>query len=262
MDGGSRDGTLAMARKYMSDGDVKLIELPPGLGLAKALNEGMAAAGGEFIARMDADDIAYPSRLQDQVQFFVTHPDVSLVGTGVDAFWLHEGVYRSPLRHDDIVDHYLINNPFYHPTIMFRRELYESGLLRYDENQPCDEDYELWARVIPRTKCANMDQSSIRYRLHAGGAQWDPRKHRYKRQALQQFTSSYGIGSPELVEALVQLQCSGYIRPEEYVTLKRYAQAAEDKGLPKLGWLHPAILKERDYLDFTAWFRKTKAWTT
>ena len=65
VDGGSSDDTTAIVRKYMGDGDVKLIELPPGLGISKALNEG--------IARLDADDLAYPWRLQDQVYFFFSN---------------------------------------------------------------------------------------------------------------------------------------------------------------------------------------------
>jgi glycosyltransferase involved in cell wall biosynthesis len=171
VDGGSTDDTLAIVKSYMGDDDVELIELAPGLGIPRALNEGLAAAKGEFIARMDADDIAYPNRLTEQVRFLASIPDVGFVGSGVDQFWASSGSARSPQWHDHIVDSYLTNNPFYHPTIMFRRSLYEDGLYRYDENQVCDEDYELWGRLLTQTKAANIDASLLKYRIHAQNAQ-------------------------------------------------------------------------------------------
>ena len=139
---------------------------------------------------MDSDDAAYKWRLHDQVNFLITNPEVSLVGTGVDVFGERVGSHRSPLSHQQIVDSYLVNNPFFHPTIMFRRKLYEQELFVYDESFPADEDYELWGRLIPKLTCANLDQSSIRYRIHGQNTNMDPRKHEYKSRALRRFVRS------------------------------------------------------------------------
>jgi glycosyltransferase involved in cell wall biosynthesis len=261
VDGGSTDDTVPIVKSYLGDGDLTLIELSGEAGsIPRSLNAGLAAAKGEFIARMDADDVAYKWRLHDQVYFFATHPDVSLLGTGVDVFGEREDSHRSPLRHEQIVDMYLINNPFFHPTIMFRRSLYDRGLYYYGESQVSDEDYELWGRLIPKVICANLDQAAIRYRMHSSNTQWDPRKHRSKEKALWGFCESYGIAEKGLIDALVQFQCGTFLRHEDYLMLREYAHVAEGRKLPRLGWIHDAIVRESSYVDFLAWFRRAKGW--
>ncbi|WP_280178565.1 glycosyltransferase family 2 protein [Methylobacterium gnaphalii] len=260
VDGGSSDNTVAIANSYLGDGDLKILELAPNLGISKALNAGLREAAGTFIARMDADDIAYRWRIHDQVEYLVANPKVALVGTGVDAFGRHEGPYRSPLSNKKILDEYLVNNPFYHPTIMFRREIYDSGLYYYDESLRCEEDYELWGRLITEVEVANMDQSSIRYRVLGGSAQWNPKKYQSKMKGVSAFCKANAIFSNELVIALVEFQNSAFIRPNCYETLRRYAAAADKNDLPRLGWIHDAILREPSYERFQKWFRRTKGW--
>jgi glycosyltransferase involved in cell wall biosynthesis len=259
VDGGSTDDTLNLVEGY-SDGDIKIIELAPGLGIAKALNVGIAASEGEFIARMDADDIAYKWRLHDQVYFLITHPEIDLVGTGADAFGEHEGVYRSPKAHRDILDEYLVNNPFFHPTIMFRRKIADRGLYRYQETYAFEEDDELWGRLLPQVECANMDQSSIRYRIRGNSTQWDPRKYGYKRGALAGFCKQIGLADEELIDGLAEFQCSAYIRHSHYTAMKAYADTAAERNMPRLGWLHNALVSQPDYAAFTSWFRAAKGW--
>jgi glycosyltransferase involved in cell wall biosynthesis len=263
VDGGSTDDTVSFVESYLGDGDLTIIKLAAEPGsLPKQLNRGIAAASGEFIARMDSDDVAYKWRLHDQVHFLITNPEISLIGTGVDVFGDRAGSHRSPLLHDHIIDAYLINNPFFHPTIMFRRALHDRGLFAYDETFPCDEDYELWGRLIPQIKCANLDQSSIRYRIHGQNTNLDPRKHTFKRKALRGFCESYGIADDVLVEALVDFQCGTFLRHTDYVVLREYANWATEAKLPKLGWIHEAIVREKSYPDFLTWFRTAKGWAT
>jgi glycosyltransferase involved in cell wall biosynthesis len=259
VDGGSTDQTLSIARRF-SGPAFQIIELEPGRGIAAALNTGMAAARGDFIGRMDADDVAYKWRIHDQVHHLFKHPDVGLVGTGVDAFGDHEAVYRGPLSHKSVRDEFLVNNPFFHPTVMFRRELWDTGLYRYDEDHFFEEDYELWARLIPRVQCVNMDQSSIRYRISANSTQWDPRKYRYKRDAIAGFCGTFGLDDEELIDALAEFQCASFIRHGPYEVMRRYAVTAGELEIPRLGWLHEALLREPDYVAFTRWFRGAKGW--
>jgi glycosyltransferase involved in cell wall biosynthesis len=260
VDGGSTDGTMDIVDRYSGDGDIVLIELSPGLGLPKALNVGIAAAKGEFVARMDADDVAYPTRIADQVRFFATLPEVGLLGTGVDVFWARSDSHRSPLWHDHIANTYLINNPFFHPTVMFRRSLYDDGLFYYDETQIFEEDYELWGRLLRSTVCANMDKALLRYRVHDDNAQWDPRKHRAKAKALRGFCEAWEIADQSLIDALVEFQCSSFLRHDDYTVLRDYADRAERKNLPRLGWIHQALRRETDYKSFMSWYWDEKGW--
>jgi glycosyltransferase involved in cell wall biosynthesis len=259
VDGASKDKTLDIVESY-SDGDIKIIELALGLGIAAALNAGIDAAKGEFIARMDADDIAYEWRLHDQVQFLIRNPQISLVGTGVDAFWDKEGVYRSPISHTNIKNEFLVNNPFFHPTIMFRRSIAESGLYRYNETYSFEEDYELWGRLITKIECHNLNQSSIKYRINGNSSQWDPRKFEYKMRALNGFCSALNINNQDFVSALAEFQCSGFIRAKQYEILREYALEADGEIKPKLGWLQESLVRESNYADFFKWFRQTKGW--
>jgi len=259
VDGGSTDATLEIVSDF-NDGDIRIIELPQGLGIAKALNVGISAAQGKFIARMDADDVMYKWRLHDQVRHLLTHPHVDMVGTGVDAFGEHEGVYRSPLNYEDIRNEFLVNNPFFHPTVMFRRELADNQLFRYDESCFFEEDYELWGRLIPKVVCENLNQSSLRYRIRANSTQWDPRKYRYKQHALMGFCAAIGLTDDTLIEALAEFQCGGFIRHEHYVAMRDYALSANSLAMPRLGWLHDALLREHNYASFTRWFRSAKGW--
>lgn len=260
IDGGSTDNTVEVLNKYSGDGDLTVIQLAAGLGIAKALNVGLATAQGEFIARMDADDYSFPSRLGAQVLFLVQNSSIDLVGTGVENFGEAKSSVQRPQRQVDIRNSYLVNNPFYHPTVMLHRRLVDTGLFRYDETQVCEEDYELWGRLVPRIACANMADILLRYRLHSGNGHWDPRKHRAKLKAIQRFCLEYGIDDSELVDTLVHFQCSGLIDYSGYVHLRDYAHYALKAATPKLGWIQDAIVRERSYADFSTWLLKAGGW--
>jgi glycosyltransferase involved in cell wall biosynthesis len=258
VDSGSTDSTLEIVEAFS---DARIIQLEPGLGIAKALNAGIAAAHGTFIARLDADDIAYEWRIHDQVLYLLAHPEVDLIGTGVDSFGDHEGFYRAPLEHKNIRDEFLVNNPFFHPTVMFRRRLVDRNLLRYNEEFFTEEDYELWGRLIPVITCANLDQSSIRYRIRGTSNQWDPRKFRYKRKALEGFCQLTGVVDDALIDALAEFQCGAFIRYHSYTAMRDYAMSAIDRKLPKMGWIHEALVREPGYPEFTRWYRRARGWS-
>lgn len=85
IDDGSTDGTLRVGRGFI-DGRVRVIEGATNLGVASRLNEAVSLANGVFFARMDGDDVAYPRRLERQVAYLVSHPEVSVLGTAVMVF--------------------------------------------------------------------------------------------------------------------------------------------------------------------------------
>jgi glycosyltransferase involved in cell wall biosynthesis len=258
VDGGSIDDTLLILEKYQGDGDLKVIELEPERGIANALNIGLSEAKGEFIARMDADDVAFPSRLRCQVEFLIQNPDLGFVGSGVQNFGARGNTVIGPVTYEEIRNGFLINNPFYHSTIMLNRWMVDTGRYQYDEGQVCDEDYELWARLIPTTRCANVEQVLLRYRLHNENASWDPRKFAGKCRALQQFCDALSVQDGWLVGALAEFQCSGFMRYENYEILRRYAIQADELGWPKLGWIQQSIVQEASYFEFCMWLNQVQ----
>lgn len=125
----------------------------PTVGIAHALNAGLAQARAPFIARMDADDISHPDRLQRQLEYLQAHPEIGVLGTrtrfetsvaqssGMRWFVDWQNAILSP--HDHHVKRF-VDAPLAHPTVMFRRELVHACGGYSTEALP--EDHELWLR--------------------------------------------------------------------------------------------------------------------
>jgi glycosyltransferase involved in cell wall biosynthesis len=169
IDDGSTDGSSAILESF-SDQKIRVIRNEKRLKLSGALNRGIDNAGGTYIARMDADDICRPDRLAWQVRFMDLHPEVGICGGWVEAFGNHPSsgtIFKYPSGMDDIKASLLFDNPFAHPTVIFRKQLFDRFNLRFDGSYNPAEDYELWARALECFPSANIGKVLLRYRLHA-----------------------------------------------------------------------------------------------
>lgn len=169
IDDGSTDGSLNVLRRYESrDSRIRLISRP-NTGYGKALNEALAMARGEFVARMDADDMSASSRFESQVKFLRDHPEVLVVGASVD---LIDGDSRlllhspQPTGDEEIQNALLAGRTLIvHSATMIRRaEMVEAG--GYDPELCPSEDLDLWLRLGERGKLANLADVLGKYRLH------------------------------------------------------------------------------------------------
>ena len=137
------------------------------LGLATRLNELMEAAKGEFIARMDADDIAEPYRLEKQVKFLTDNPDISVCGSWAHVLGTSKKIC-TPLTNDTISDYMFFSPALIHPTVMWKRKDLESHKLSYPIH-PCAQDYGFWLNIQKEgLKIANIPEELLQYRIHAG----------------------------------------------------------------------------------------------
>ena len=170
VDNGSTDRTPAILDRACAS-DRRFIALrEPRRGIVPALNTGLAAASAPLIARLDADDMARPNRLERQLDFMAQHPEVGLLGSWADVIDTRGRVYghRRPLTgHDDLVRVLKFSNPFIHPAVMFRTELVRR-LGGYRAAFEVSEDYDLWLRMSEVTVLANLPEPLVFYRLHAG----------------------------------------------------------------------------------------------
>lgn len=137
------------------------------LGLAASLNLGISLAQGDLIARFDSDDVCMPSRLALQVAFMHTHPDVDVVGGGLEIISADGKTiaFRDfPLDHATIERRFQTMTPIAHPTVMVRKSVFlEHG--GYDPTFLFAEDLELWLRLLNRgVRFANMKEVLVRYR--------------------------------------------------------------------------------------------------
>jgi glycosyltransferase involved in cell wall biosynthesis len=154
VDDGSTDSSPAILGE-LAAGDPRIRILAPGRqGLIGALNAGVAAAQSGIVARMDADDIAHPSRISRQVSYLCAHPDADVVSSLIRIFpcpavakgfrvyeeWLN--ALRTP---EEIAREIYIESPLAHPSVTFRRQTFDS-VGGYQENG-WPEDYDLWLRM-------------------------------------------------------------------------------------------------------------------
>ena len=126
-------------------------------GLTRALNAGLARAAAPLVARLDADDVALPERLERQRAFLAREPAVGVLGTAareVDSRGALVRIVRPPLD-DAALRHALIRaNPFVHSSVMLRRALLEQAG-GYDATLPVAQDYDLWMRLARLARLAN-----------------------------------------------------------------------------------------------------------
>jgi glycosyltransferase involved in cell wall biosynthesis len=204
IDDGSTDRSLDILRELAaSDSRIRLISRP-NTGYTTALNEMIALATGEFVARMDADDISLPDRFDQQVRFLQANPQIAVVGTFIQRMD-PEGQDIAPLEYP--VDHDGIDRmhiagagvALAHPAVMMRAHAIRlSGGYR-KEFEPA-EDYDLWLRLAERWQLANIPRVLLRYRLHAQGQCLSRREQQWNKAqiARAQAWQRRGLGHRDI----------------------------------------------------------------
>lgn len=151
------------------DSRFTVVALPSVVGVASALNAGLEHCRAALVARLDADDLAYPHRLERQTSAFDTDPDLALLGsaaTTIDRAGMRTGSITVKTGRPSVSRALLTRNQFIHPSVMFRRKAVES-LGGYDARCVRVEDYELWLRMAARFALDNLDEQLIQYRKHS-----------------------------------------------------------------------------------------------
>ncbi len=163
---GSSDSTEKIIQSYHDD-RIVYIKNEQNLGLIKTLNKGLDLAKGEFIARMDQDDISSHERFTKQIALFEKNPEIGVCGTWFTLFREnHEDRIIKHPEHNDSIKIGLLTSCFIgHPTVMMRKKAIEN--YRYDVNYQAAEDFELWTRLIRITKFYNIQESLLKYRFHS-----------------------------------------------------------------------------------------------
>ncbi len=134
-------------------------------GYVRSLNEAIEKSKGEFIARMDGDDICELSRFEIQVKYLLNNRSVICVGTFGKIIGTNT-VLKKPVKNEDCRIRLLSGTPFIHPSVMFRRkEIVENALFYNIEKEPA-EDYDFFIGLSQIGELHNIDQILIRYRVH------------------------------------------------------------------------------------------------
>lgn len=156
-------------------------------GLSNVLNIGTEMARGEFIARMDSDDVSLPERLQIQVRYLEQHPEIDLVSAGMRLFGAMEEAWIREQNPEKVKINALFHSPVLHASSMWRKDSFERNGLRFRQEMVPAEDYDLWTRALAKgLKLVNIPDVLYQYRLHPSQATLQKDKTSEKSRVVQQ----------------------------------------------------------------------------
>lgn len=172
LDDGSTDHSAQIAQDYTKkDERIKFYQNEENKGIVYTRNRGLSLCDCEFLALMDADDIATKDRLEQEVNFLEQHPDIIAVGglyqlRDEDGHLL-DGKLESVQEDAAIRAHMLFHNPIANGTMMFRKQIIDENGISYRETLHSAEDYRFWSEVLLVGKIYNINRVFQFYRVHA-----------------------------------------------------------------------------------------------
>lgn len=167
----SGDNTLSiLQRMAKKDARIRVINNEDNLKLIKTLNKGIGLCNGEYIARMDSDDIALPTRIEEEVNFLEKKRDHDIVSTLFYAFHSDKpnkkDLHNNPLHDEELRAYMLFKSGICHPAVMIRKRVFTELGLSFGSEYLHVEDYALWSEAIYKTKLANIGKPLLLYRVH------------------------------------------------------------------------------------------------
>lgn len=201
---GSSDSSEQKILKY-SDERIRYIKNEENIKLIATLNKGIDLAKGEYIVRMDADDISLPDRILKQVEFMDTNPEIGVSGTWFRLLGTDE-VIEHPVSDTQVRVKMFVNTPFAHPSVIIRKKVLTTHNLYYNKEYIHGEDYELWYQVSKVSKLANIPEVLLSYRVHDNQV---TRKHPGENRTASDMVRI--MQAEELVGAMTEDQKSVHI---------------------------------------------------
>ena len=223
-DDGSMDDTSKIAIEYSNiDRRIKYYKNEKNIGLIKTLNKGLSLAKGEYIVRMDADDIMFDDRLYKQVKYMDSNPECFVCGGQMEYIGGLTGMAPIlPQKYEDLLYLSLINCPLYHPTTIIRNSAIKQFGLKYNDSYKHAEDYKFWSDIIfsHPNSIANIKDVVLFYRISNNqitakySDEQDLISKIVRRENVQHVLVPYGIKLPEVVNCEIIEKVSSLIRKE------------------------------------------------
>jgi glycosyltransferase involved in cell wall biosynthesis len=164
IDDASKDNTISIINEF-TDSRIYLVKNDVNIGVAASTNIGIKKAKGQYIAKMDSDDIALPSKLEKQISFMEANKKVIVCGCNIEYFGAEKKIIKYKENHEAILANMLITNPFANPTVIIRKNIFNT--FKYDESYRYGEDYEFWTRIGWQGELYNLQEVLLLYRVHS-----------------------------------------------------------------------------------------------
>lgn len=180
-----------------NDSRIRVHTNPENIGLTKSLNVGLKLCTGEYIARMDADDVSLPERFAKQVKFMDNYPEIiasSALACQWDGTKLKGALYR-PITHHQFVEYILTSSPFIHPLLIIRKCVINRYHIKYDESYKVSQDYKLAADLIKIGQLSNLKEVLLHYRVSnsqiskSRGREQDENGRKIRRELINHYYS-------------------------------------------------------------------------
>lgn len=163
---GSSDDTADVVTSF-ADERIFLFNNDENKGLIYSLNKGIDLARGEFLARIDSDDIALPQRFSKQIELMEKRPNVIVCGSFMETFGnvKKPSVISFECENESIKNNFPLRPAFGHPSVMIRKSVLLDTGIRYDYRYKCAEDAKLWFDLMSYGEYANLPEILMRYRV-------------------------------------------------------------------------------------------------
>lgn len=194
----SEDESLVIAKHYqrLYPQKIKIINLKKRRGAFAAINSALPFARGEFLAPMDADDVAHPRRLEKEVDYLLSHPEVIVVGSWakiIDGEGKIMGEKVFPTNHKEIYQTFAWVHPLVHPSCLIRRSLLPDQNKLYFAKYGVNDEYFTFFHLLRFGKFANLPKYLLEYRIHGKNSSLQNLKEKFyntvriRLQAIKDF---------------------------------------------------------------------------
>lgn len=210
---GSTDGSLKILREYAKEESrFKIINIKKNQGPAEAANLGIKKAKGDFVARMDADDLMPKRRIEKQVKYLLRHPDVMVLGGQVELL-TRDGqpivLKKFPEKHEDILKMAFVTMPIQQGAMMVNKSLLPKRFVWYRKSFKTSEDLDFLFRAFQYGRGANLAGTVLYYRQHGESiSQAEDPKKIFKKAFEVRKKALFKLGSvlnPQFLLIYIQL---------------------------------------------------------
>jgi len=223
---GSTDGSFEIMKSY-NDPRIRILQNETNLGLVVTRNRGISNARGEYIAILDCDDIAYPNRLAEQVTFMDTHPEFSMIGSGVEIIDKSGNSNGNIWQYDapaaTIPSILLFHNYFVQSSMFIRKKCLPE--VCYRTTYAPAEDYDLWVRMASGSKVWNLPQILNKYREHIESISFV--KAELQEKCVNQIIMEYLLNSLGIELTPLELKLHRHLGRKEFSCNRDFVVEAE-----------------------------------